>query len=189
MDQENLKQIADEVISVVAKNAGKAAEVAGKAASELSAKAAQLSKTGVEAATPVVHQLADVAQDRAKSMLESSKVGADQAVGAGLAALVALAAKGQETLADVEKQARAAQTPKVVKKRGRAGRVLGFGAAAAGIASVSYLLWRRSRPIEDPWAEEYWVDLQNDGDIDEVPVEPVEASVPEVQDEAEEANS
>ncbi|EJN84391.1 hypothetical protein HMPREF1129_2679 [Actinomyces naeslundii str. Howell 279] len=28
------------------------------------------------------------------------------------------------------------------------------GAAAAG----AYVVWRRSQPVEDPWAEEYWAD-------------------------------
>mgnify|MGYP000991280955 CR=1 FL=1 len=31
--------------------------------------------------------------------------------------------------------------------------------AAAGAA---YVVWRRSQPVEDPWAEEYWADSAED---------------------------
>ena len=38
----------------------------------------------------------------------------------------------------------------------------GFGltALAALVGAAGYVLWRRSQPIEDPWAEEYWADLE-----------------------------
>ena len=32
------------------------------------------------------------------------------------------------------------------------------GAAAGG----AYVVWRRSQPVEDPWAEEYWADSTSD---------------------------
>ncbi len=194
MDQDNLKQIADEVISVVAGTAGKAAEVAGKAATkaaeiagetatEFGDRAVKFSKAGVEAASPTLHQWADIAQDQAEALLAKSKVSAEEGKEASLAAIAALAAKGQDTLADVEKHAKAAAKP--AKSSGRAGRVLGWTAAAAGVASVGYLLWRRSRPIEDPWAEEYWVDLQTDADLSDVPDQAEEVK-DEVEDKAEE---
>ncbi|MBV7363120.1 hypothetical protein KRX54_01550 [Actinomycetaceae bacterium TAE3-ERU4] len=35
--------------------------------------------------------------------------------------------------------------------------LLSLGVAAC--SAVGYVLWRRSQPVEDPWAEEYWADL------------------------------
>ena len=51
-------------------------------------------------------------------------------------------------------------TPKVRKRRFL--RAVGLAALAATAAGVGYVLWKRSQPIEDPWAEEYWADLETD---------------------------
>ena len=32
------------------------------------------------------------------------------------------------------------------------------------IALAAYIIWRRSQPVEDPWAEEYWADSAEDDD-------------------------
>lgn len=45
--------------------------------------------------------------------------------------------------------------PKPVKKRRR----FGWMVVAAGAAGVGYLVWKRSQPVEDPWAEAYWEDI------------------------------
>lgn len=66
------------------------------------------------------------------------------------------------------------------KKRNRRRRMrssLKWGAVAAGTAGVAYLVWRRSKPIEDPWAEEYWADLETDVDVSDVPTEDVAEAV------------
>lgn len=36
---------------------------------------------------------------------------------------------------------------------------LGLTVLAAAVGAAGYVLWRRSQPVEDPWAEEYWADL------------------------------
>jgi len=36
------------------------------------------------------------------------------------------------------------------------------GAAAGAAAAGAYVVWRRSQPVEDPWAEEYWADSTED---------------------------
>lgn len=38
-------------------------------------------------------------------------------------------------------------------------KALGLTALAAALSAAGYILWRRSQPVEDPWAEEYWADL------------------------------
>ena len=43
-------------------------------------------------------------------------------------------------------------------KRGR--KTLLFLVLAAVAGGVGYLLYRRSQPVDDPWAEEYWEDVE-----------------------------
>ena len=51
------------------------------------------------------------------------------------------------------------------------GRTLGWLAVAIVAAGAAYVVWKRSQPVEDPWAEEYWADS-----TDDVAEEPVEAA-------------
>jgi len=61
-----------------------------------------------------------------------------------------------KALAISEASSKALKTPpKQVKKRRR----LGWMLVAAGAAGVGYLVWKRSQPVEDPWAEAYWEDI------------------------------
>lgn len=38
------------------------------------------------------------------------------------------------------------------------------GERAQRAAAAAYIIWRRSQPVEDPWAEEYWADSAEDDD-------------------------
>lgn len=49
------------------------------------------------------------------------------------------------------------------KKKGRGRKVLGFTAIVGALGAAVYVLYQRSKPAEDPWAESYWDDLTNDG--------------------------
>lgn len=51
----------------------------------------------------------------------------------------------------------AAPAPKPVKRH-RGLKCLGWLALAGAAAGAAYVVWRRSQPVEDPWAEEYWAD-------------------------------
>ncbi|OKL50552.1 hypothetical protein [Boudabousia marimammalium] len=49
---------------------------------------------------------------------------------------------------------------KPVKKGHPVLKGFGFSLLAVVVGAAGYVLWRRSQPIEDPWAEEYWADLE-----------------------------
>ena len=49
--------------------------------------------------------------------------------------------------------------PKPKKKR-RFLKVTGTLAILGGAAGAAVLLWKRSQPVEDPWAESYWEDVE-----------------------------
>lgn len=51
----------------------------------------------------------------------------------------------------------AVEAPKP-RKSHRFLKCLGWTTLAAGAAAAAYVVWRRSQPVEDPWAEEYWAD-------------------------------
>ncbi|AOZ71877.1 hypothetical protein BK816_00060 [Boudabousia tangfeifanii] len=52
---------------------------------------------------------------------------------------------------------------------------LGFTLLAAVLGVAGYVLWRRSQPVEDPWAEEYWADLEAKTEKVDFETEAVEA--------------
>src|SRR5699024_8430083 len=45
------------------------------------------------------------------------------------------------------------------KKKGGFGRKLGWVLVGTAVAGAGVVLWRRSQPVDDPWAEEYWDDV------------------------------
>ena len=59
------------------------------------------------------------------------------------------------------------------KKSHKGLKALGWVVAGSVAAGAGYILWRRSQPVEDPWAEEYW---QNVADSDEATQAPQESS-------------
>lgn len=74
------------------------------------------------------------------------------------------------------------KTPK--KRRFRAGRAALWTLGTAAVAGAGYLAWRRSQPIDDPWADEYWADLDTDVEADEFVVEEatVDAELAELEE-------
>lgn len=66
-----------------------------------------------------------------------------------------LGAKAQE-VGTVTKRALTEPTPQKKAKKG--GKVFGWVLVGALAAGAGYMLWRRTQPTEDPWAEEYWDD-------------------------------
>ena len=189
MDQGNLKHIASDVLEVVAETATKAAHAATKAASvaaEAGEKAVEAGKASIETATPIVEKVVEDAGEEAKKLADKTaqvvKDTTDKGVDASKAGIEALAAVGADVLADVEKHAR---DHKPAKKKHRGRSFCRWSLALAGVGAVAYVMWRRSRPVEDPWAEEYWVDLQSNVDLDDVPNESAQAKAEEAVAKAE----
>ena len=54
------------------------------------------------------------------------------------------------------KAAQKALTTKPKKHRGK--KTFGWILVGTAAAGTGYLLWRRTQPVDDPWAEEYWED-------------------------------
>src|SRR5699024_2263554 len=44
------------------------------------------------------------------------------------------------------------------KKKGGFRRALGWTLVGTAVAGAGVLIWRRTKPVDDPWAEEYWDD-------------------------------
>lgn len=60
--------------------------------------------------------------------------------------------------AAVAAKSAALEVPVKKQKKHRVLKTLGWLALAGATASAAYVMWRRSQPVEDPWAEEYWAD-------------------------------
>lgn len=109
----------------------------------------------VEAAAEKVRPAIDTAHDKLvddyiprlqKAMQDAAKAAGNEA---GLAAKAGAAGKAtQNALTKPPRKRRAIKT---------VGWVL-VGTVAAG---TGYLLWRRTQPVDDPWAEEYWEGADN----------------------------
>lgn len=140
----------------------------------------------IERATPAVDDAAVRAQaalDKAKPAIEQARVVVvddylpriNRAVAEGGAALASdgtLAARARRA-GELSQVALTTPTRKVRKKR-RFLRAIGWTALAGTIAGAGYVLWKRSQPIEDPWAEEYWADLETDSFVPATEAETVE---------------
>ncbi|MDR1442399.1 MAG: hypothetical protein LBJ02_08455 [Bifidobacteriaceae bacterium] len=55
----------------------------------------------------------------------------------------------------------AAAEPVKKAKKGRAGKIIIWSLAGAAATGVGYWLWRQTRPVTDPWAEEDWDDFDS----------------------------
>lgn len=60
------------------------------------------------------------------------------------------------------------QQEKAAKGGSKFGKTLGWVLVGSAVAGVGVLVWRRTQPVDDPWAEEYWDDA----------VAPAETNVP-----------
>lgn len=164
-------------------------KVAGPKVEELAGKASDLTDVAAvkaKGATDSAHDaLVDVIIPRVvAAMQDAAKAAADASENAGSAA-----AKGVDTAANKLVKATDKAAHAVSEKAGKVevgrssssvGRTIGWIAAGAAAAAAGYLVWRRTQPLDDPWAEEYWEDVASD----DAPASAVAASAPDASDES-----
>ncbi|MDC4233961.1 hypothetical protein M3T53_09680 [Actinomyces sp. B33] len=199
-DTDKLRVEAQQLLDAAAVYAGraavKAADLAEQGVDWAAPRAQAALNNAIERATPMVEEVADRAQsavDRARPAIEQARHAVvddylprvDRAVTEGSEAL-----KGKGSLADrarkageVSAAALTTPTPKVVRKH-RFLRAIGWTALAGTVAGAGYVLWKRSQPIEDPWAEEYWADLETDSFVPETAPEALPEALPEAASDA-----
>ncbi|WP_026459688.1 hypothetical protein [Schaalia suimastitidis] len=189
-DPDKLKTEALHIRDTLAVHAGRAAVAATDLAEQgldWAAPRAQAALEGaLKRATPLVETAADKAVDaidRAKPKLETARHNVvddylpriHRAVEDSASALTSDAPLAERAAAARIASSRALTTPtRTVRRKRRFLRVLGWTAATTAVAGVGYLLWKRSQPIEDPWAEEYWADLDSNVEVPEMDAEKVE---------------
>lgn len=199
-DADKIKAEAAQLREAVAVHAGRAAVKATDLASAgldwAAPRAQQALENAIDRATPLLSGAADRAQaaaDRAKPVIEDAR---ERVIDdylprinrAAHDATVAVSSDG--ALLDRVRNAREATavaltTPtKKARRPRRLLRALGWTALGAGVAGAGYVLWKRSQPIEDPWAEEYWADLESEVDIQEMLPESVSDAVDTVSEKA-----
>ncbi len=180
-DTEKLRNEALQLRDAVAVHAGrvavKATELAEQGIDWAAPRAQAALNEAIDRATPLVEDVtarAVDAADRARPAFEKAREEVvedyipriQRAVHEGGAAL---AADGTPLL----ERARHA-SEKVIVKKHRFLRAIGWTALATTVAGAGYVLWKRSQPIEDPWAEEYWADLETSVDVPATEPEEVE---------------
>ena len=133
-----------------------AAVYAGKVA----VRAADLANQGVDWAAP-----------RAQAALTSAIEHAAPAVNQAGAALSARGSLSDRARRASEVSAAALTTPTRKRRKCRFLRAVGLTALVGATAGAGYILWKRSQPIEDPWAEEYWADLDTDSFVPDTEAE------------------
>ncbi|WP_040313038.1 hypothetical protein [Gleimia coleocanis] len=175
-------------------------EAAMRRGEELAVKATQLAEQGLEWATPRAQKLYEDGVALAAPKIEEAAIKVrpyldnvhDKVVEDYLPRIEEAAREAQRALAEegslTERVSKATEvatetlTTAVPKKRRfRAGRVALWTLGGAAVAGAGYLAWRRSQPIDDPWAEEYWADLDTDADFEEFEVEEAEVPVEEME--------
>ncbi|MDR2454370.1 MAG: hypothetical protein LBD51_07495 [Bifidobacteriaceae bacterium] len=109
-------------------------------------------RKGITAAAPKVEEAARALAPRVDDARDMIVERALPAIVAAVDA-AARAAAGQADVA-----------AKAARKRRRAGKIIGWSLAGAAAAGVGYWLWRQTRPVTDPWAEEDWEDFDAAGD-------------------------
>jgi len=168
IDAEKVRQQAADLGHVLSEQATRASEIATSLAEQgkvwaTGVAAPRLDKAwrdGVAAAAPKVEAAAEKARpavDSARDKIVDDYLPRVQKAmhDAAEAAAKESGKKGKAVKAGKAAQKAMATKP---KKRGGAGKTLGWVLVGTAAAGTGYLLWRRTQPVDDPWAEEYWED-------------------------------
>lgn len=164
--------------------AAKAQNLVEDGAEWIAPRAQHLWDETVKATAPVIEEAAE----RVRPYLDEAQEKASEYAKRGEEAARAAqkAARKDGTLAERARRAGEATREELTKPKKsshKVAKVFGWTLVGIAAAGAGYVLWRRSQPVEDPWAEEYWADLDTDVDIDDVPVEePEDSEEPEEED-------
>ena len=194
VDQEDIRKRAAELAEALAHQAGasydKASEAAREGVEQALPKIMGAVENAVKAASPYVERGADEAAKltlRAGEALESFS---DEHLPCLTKAVSDAARRAEEEARSVKPELielAAVEAVRPRKKRHPVRTTLKWGAVAGVVAGVGYLVWRRSQPVEDPWAEEYWADLETQVVVPDAPAEAAEDAAEAVQDVAADA--
>ena len=176
------EQLRDAAAVYAGKVAVRAADLANQGVDWAAPRAQAVLTNAIEHATPAIENAAARAQAAAAHAgpaIENARghLVADYLPRAALAvnqASAALTARG--SLSDrarraSEVSAAALATPTRKRRKCRFLRAFGLTALVGAVAGAGYILWKRSQPIEDPWAEEYWADLDTDSFVPDTEAE------------------
>ena len=173
------QQLRDAAAIYAGKVAVRAADLAGQGVDWAAPRAQAALNSAIEHATPAIESAAARAQTAAaqagpaienarEHLVDDYLPRASLAVNQAGAALSARGSLSERARRASEASAMALTTP--TRKR-RALRAFGLTALVGAVAGAGYILWKRSQPIEDPWAEEYWADLDTDSFVPETDAE------------------
>lgn len=151
---DHLRQEVASLAESIAVRAERAAEWAAPRMGRARAEVVKAAKEAHSRAQPVVDEARTrVVEDYAPAA-QRAAVAAQAAAGADGGTLTERA----QRIAAAAKNA-ALEIPEVpVKKKHPVLKTLGWLTLAGAAAGAVYVVWRRSQPVEDPWAEEYWAD-------------------------------
>ncbi len=167
VDTDKVRQQAVELGHVLGEQAGKAGELAASLAGQGKVWATDVAapkidkalRDGVKVAAPKI----EAAAEKARPVVDTTR---DRIVDDYLPRVqkamhdAAEAAGGKGTVTEkATKAGKAAQKAITTKPRKKgAGKKVGWILVGTAAAGTGYLLWRRTQPVDDPWAEEYWED-------------------------------
>ena len=162
-------QIRSEVAALAESLGERAERVAGRAA-EWVAPTVDRARTSADRLAKEAAGAAKEAQQRIEVLSEDTRLRAERAASAARTAIEAPGSVTERAQRATVAAVNAVQKPAPRKCR-RALKTLCWLTVAGVAAGAAYVVWRRSQPVEDPWAEEYWADS-----TDDVAEEPVEAA-------------
>ena len=163
-DAEKLRATSEQLRDAAAVYAGKVA-----------VRAADLANQGVDWAAPRAQAAAAHAgpaiENARGHLVDDYLPRASRAVNEASAALTARGSLSDRARRASEASAAALTTPTPKRRKCRVLRAFGLTALVGAVAGAGYILWKRSQPIEDPWAEEYWADLDTDSFVPDTEAE------------------
>lgn len=192
---EQVSEIADRATDFAAKLANKASAVAVATKEWAAPRLEDAAERGRVAAADAAERSKAAAQDayvRVRPLVDDATARVEEATNAiredylPKAKAAALAASDAALHSEGDLRSRAAHVKeasrKAVAKEEKKSKRKGLLAIAVigALAGAAYVAWRRSQPIEDPWAEAYWEDVAS-SDLEDK----AEEAVDEAKDAAE----